>query len=132
MNIAPFLMTFTKKRNFVKCMFFSISIEKIYISTFKAHSQIMKDIYQLSFQNNGYDFDDIYIYGQMEMNKADDWIISSEEIILDVMLTNGRFADIYKARYQPYNNNAKRNVVVKTLKSKNQYICNALLIVRYL
>ena len=67
----------------------------------------------------------------MEMNKADDWIISSEEIILDVLLTNGRFADIYKARYHPYNNIAKRNVVAKTLKSNNQYICTVLLIVRY-
>ena len=58
----------------------------------------------------------------MEMNKADNWIISSEEIIIDVMLTNGRFADIYKARYQPFNNDTKRNVVAKTLKSNNQYI----------
>ena len=58
----------------------------------------------------------------MEMNKADDWIISSEEIILDVMLTNGKFADIYKARYQPFKNYTKRNVVAKTLKSNNQYI----------
>lgn len=67
--------------------------------------------------NETYGCDDIYVYGQMEFNETDSKFISSNDIVLDVMLTSGRFADIYKARYLPHNNKAKQNVIAKTLKS---------------
>ncbi|XP_062574387.1 uncharacterized protein LOC134236235 isoform X4 [Saccostrea cucullata] len=72
---------------------------------------------RLTAHNPGYDCDDIYVYGQMDFNKTDNWILPSSEIVLDAMLTSGRFADIYKARYQPQNNMSKQIVVAKTLKS---------------
>lgn len=58
----------------------------------------------------------------MEFNETDSKFISSNDIVLDVMLTSGRFADIYKARYLPQNNKAKQNVIAKTLKSKRKII----------
>lgn len=58
----------------------------------------------------------------MEFNETDSKFISSNDIVLDVMLTSGRFADIYKARYLPHNNKAKQNVIAKTLKSKRNVI----------
>ncbi|XP_062610978.1 uncharacterized protein LOC134272830, partial [Saccostrea cucullata] len=67
--------------------------------------------------NPGYDIDDIYIYGQMELSNTESWILPSSDIVLDVLLTSGRFADIYKARYREKNNKAKQIVVAKTLKS---------------
>ncbi|XP_061164432.1 uncharacterized protein LOC133173456 [Saccostrea echinata] len=72
---------------------------------------------RLTAHNPTYDCDDIYIYGQMDFNKTDNWIVPSADIVLDAMLTSGRFADIYKARYQPQNNMNKQIVVAKTLKS---------------
>lgn len=56
----------------------------------------------------------------MEFNETDSKFISSNDIVLDVMLTSGRFADIYKARYLTHNNKAKQNVIAKTLKSKSK------------
>ncbi|XP_062597629.1 uncharacterized protein LOC134259048 [Saccostrea cucullata] len=67
--------------------------------------------------NPNHDVDDIYIYGQMELSNTDRWILPSSNIVLDVLLTSGRFADIYKARYQKQNNKAKQIVIAKTLKS---------------
>lgn len=58
----------------------------------------------------------------MEFNEKDGKFISSNDIVFDVMLTSGRFADIYKARYLPHNNKAKQNVIAKTLKSKSKII----------
>lgn len=53
----------------------------------------------------------------MELSSSQSYIIPSSDIVLDALLTSGRFADIYKARYQPRNNKAKQTVVAKTLKS---------------
>lgn len=67
--------------------------------------------------NETYECDDIYLYGQMDFNEKDNKFLWSSDIVLDAMLTSGRFADIYKARYLPHNNKAKQNVIAKTLKS---------------
>lgn len=52
----------------------------------------------------------------MEFNETDSKFISSNDIVLDVMLTSGRFADIYKARYLPHNNKAKQMSSLKLSK----------------
>ncbi|XP_061179823.1 uncharacterized protein LOC133188421, partial [Saccostrea echinata] len=67
--------------------------------------------------NPSYEVDDIYVYGQMEISNTDSWILPSSNIVLDALLTSGRFADIYKARYQQQNNKDKQIVIAKTLRS---------------
>ncbi|XP_061168936.1 uncharacterized protein LOC133178201 [Saccostrea echinata] len=80
-------------------------------------TEVRKNISNRFSANPDNDIDDIYIYGQMELNNTDRWILPSSDIVLDALLTSGRFADIYKARYQKQNNKAKQIVVAKTLKS---------------
>lgn len=64
------------------------------------------------------DQDDIYLYGQMEVNKSDDWVIPHVCIVLESLFTSGKFADIYKIRYQPKKSDSGRNAfVAKVLKS---------------
>lgn len=62
------------------------------------------------------DQDDIYLYGQMEVNKSDNWIIPHSAVVLDSLLTNGKFADIYKIRYQ--DQKSPSGFVAKVLRSK--------------
>nr|XP_034323632.1 uncharacterized protein LOC105320732 isoform X2 [Crassostrea gigas] len=64
------------------------------------------------------DQDDIYLYGQMEVNKSDGWVIPHVCIVLESLFTSGKFADIYKIRYQPKKCDSGRNAfVAKVLKS---------------
>ena len=51
----------------------------------------------------------------MEVNKSDSWIIPHSDVILDSLLTNGKFADIYKIRYQDKKNQSR--FVAKILRS---------------
>ncbi|KAK3088866.1 hypothetical protein FSP39_024768, partial [Pinctada imbricata] len=43
--------------------------------------------------------DDIYMYGQMDMQGKKSWLLQNDDIVLEQLLTSGRFADIYMARY---------------------------------
>nr|XP_034323636.1 uncharacterized protein LOC105326363 [Crassostrea gigas] len=64
------------------------------------------------------DQDDIYLYGQMDVNKSDDWVIPHVCIVLESLFTSGKFADIYKIRYQPKKSDSGRNAfVAKVLKT---------------
>ncbi|XP_061173427.1 uncharacterized protein LOC133182595 [Saccostrea echinata] len=68
-------------------------------------------------ENPTYD-DDIYIYGHMEFNESDSWILPASSIVFESLITTGRFADIYRAMYRPKGNREERGIVVaKTLKS---------------
>lgn len=51
----------------------------------------------------------------MEVNKSDSWIIPHSDVILDSLHTNGKFADIYKIRYQDKKNQSR--FVAKILRS---------------
>lgn len=51
----------------------------------------------------------------MEVNESDSWIIPHSDVILDSLLTNGKFADIYKIRYQDKKNQSR--FVAKILRS---------------
>lgn len=55
----------------------------------------------------------------MEVNKSDDWIIPHVCIVLESLFTSGKFADIYKIRYQPKKSESGRNAfVAKVLKCR--------------
>ncbi|KAK3090895.1 hypothetical protein FSP39_015547 [Pinctada imbricata] len=59
--------------------------------------------------------DDIYMYGQMDMQGKQSWLIQNEDIVLEQLLTSGRFADIYMARYNTAQGKTTL-VIAKTLK----------------
>lgn len=55
----------------------------------------------------------------MEVNKSDDWVIPHVCIVLESLFTSGKFADIYKIRYQPKKSDSGRNAfVAKVLKCR--------------
>lgn len=41
---------------------------------------------------------DLYIYGEMDLGSSQIWHIDRSDVILDTLLKNGHFANIYKAR----------------------------------
>ncbi|XP_061172823.1 uncharacterized protein LOC133182112 [Saccostrea echinata] len=64
------------------------------------------------------DQDDIYLYGGKEISTSDDYIIPHSSVILETLLTSGRFADIYKIRYHPQNSTSRGDkYVAKVLKN---------------
>lgn len=54
----------------------------------------------------------------MEVNKSDDWIIPHVCIVLESLYTSGKFADIYRIRYQPKSDSGRNAFVAKVLKCK--------------
>ncbi|XP_048244011.1 uncharacterized protein LOC124122676 isoform X1 [Haliotis rufescens] len=54
----------------------------------------------LSYQNNAYDDEDIYLYGGMTFATAQTWHISIEDLTLKDKLHTGRFAQMYKASHK--------------------------------
>ncbi|XP_048736746.2 uncharacterized protein LOC125651937 [Ostrea edulis] len=63
------------------------------------------------------DQEDIYLYGQMTVSESEDWVIPHAAIVLESLLTSGRFADIYKVRYNPKKGSPGDMFVAKLLKS---------------
>lgn len=52
----------------------------------------------------------------MEVGEANDWIIPHSSVVRDYLYANGKFAEIYKIRYQPKNDSGRREFVAKVLK----------------
>ena len=65
--------------------------------------------------------EDIYLYGNMEFEGAQDWQILHRLMSLEERLTSGRFAEIFKARYTHKGKN-KKAVVAKVMKSMYNFI----------
>lgn len=65
-----------------------------------------------AYTNRSYEDDIYYVYGQMEFNEEDSWILPSSSIVLESLVTSGRFADIYKASYKSKQNSDERGIVV--------------------
>lgn len=75
--------------------------------------------YKMNFDQNPAYEDDVYIYGNMAINETNRWVLPSSTIVVESLITSGRFADIYKAMYRPKGNNERKGIVVaKILKSK--------------
>jgi hypothetical protein len=54
----------------------------------------------------------------MNVSESDEWVIPHTTIVLESLLTSGRFADIYKVRYHPKKASPGDMFVAKLLKSK--------------
>lgn len=54
----------------------------------------------------------------MTVSESEDWVIPHAAIVLESLLTSGRFADIYKVRYNPKKGSPGDMFVAKLLKSK--------------
>ena len=70
-------------------------------------------------ENATYDHDDedeVYLYGQMEFNNEQNWLVPHRDVILESKITSGRFADIFKARWAS-KHKGPEDVVAKVLKS---------------
>lgn len=57
--------------------------------------------------------EDIYLYGGMKIDNPS-WLIPHTKIVLEEKINSGRFADIFKARYDTKQNDMT-TVVAKTL-----------------
>jgi hypothetical protein len=53
----------------------------------------------MSFCFVSYLLDDIYLYGGMKFDTIPTWIIPHKKIVLEEKIKCGKFADIFKARY---------------------------------
>ena len=71
-------------------------------------------IHVFSLKNRASSGDELYIYGGMDFEKTQGWHIPRKDVILESLLKNGHFANIYKTTLK--GNKAHKTVVAKILK----------------
>lgn len=52
----------------------------------------------------------------MEVSEANDWMIPHSSVVRDYLNASGKFAEMYKIRYQPKSDTGRREFVTNVLK----------------